>query len=80
MKSKVTISWGADPLQHVGNVCFPLLFQLKQVNQGFIFAVPCGNPISLLYIVQTSGFASSDLFWGLTCAVPASRQVAGDDQ
>lgn len=65
VKSKVTISCGADPLQPVGNACFPLLFQLKQVNQGFIFAVPCGNLISLRYLVQTSVFGSSDLFWGV---------------
>lgn len=58
----------------------PLLFQLKQVNQGFIFSVPSGNLISLLYLVQTSVFASSDHFWGLSCAVAGSRQVAGDDQ
>lgn len=46
MKSEVTISCSADP---VGDACFTLLFQLKQVNRGFIFAVPCSNLISLLF-------------------------------
>lgn len=69
VKPEVTMSCGADPLQPAGNVWLPLLFQLKQLNQGFIFPVPCGNLISLLYPVQTSVFAHSDLFWGLSHAV-----------
>lgn len=71
VKSGVTISCSADP---VGNACFTLLFQLKQVNWGFIFAVPCGNLISLLYLVQSSVFASSNFFGGfqLCCASQSS--------
>lgn len=78
-KSKVTISCSADPLQPVGNGWLPLLFQLKQVNRGFMFAVLCGNLMSLLYLAQTSVFASSELFGGFQwcCASQQTRSWRG---